>query len=123
MESIWSTQTPENRPIAVARSSNRRIFETAESSQTETRESNPRKRGLENLESPTQRKRLGLKGLQIGRETSFLARKENSPKAIQIADIQSAIKEAIKPLVQETIKLKKEIQDISIELQRWKDQD
>jgi hypothetical protein len=99
MESIWLTQTPENRPIAVARSSNKRIFETVESSQTETRESNPRKRGLENLESPTQRKRLGLKGLQIGRETSFLARKENSSKAIQIADIQSAIKEAIKPLV------------------------
>jgi len=124
MESIWSTQTPENRPIAVARSSNRekRIFETIESSQTETRESNPRKRGIENLDSPTQRKRLGLKGLQIGRETNFLARKENGPKAIQITDIQSAIKEAIKPLVQETIELKKEIQDIFIELQRWKDQ-
>jgi hypothetical protein len=82
MESIWLTQTSKNRPIAVAKSSNRRIFETIESSQTETRESNPRKRGLENLDSLIQRKRLGLKGLQIGRETSFLARKENSPKAI-----------------------------------------
>ena len=84
MESIWSTQTPENRPIAVARSLNRgkRTFETIESSQTEPRESNPRKRGLENLDSLIQRKRLGLKGLQIDRETSFLAKKENSPKAI-----------------------------------------
>ena len=124
MESIWSIKTSENRPIAVARSSNRakRIFETIESSQTEPRESNPRKRGSENLDSPIQRKRLGLKGLQIGRETSFLAKKENSLKAIQIADIQSAIKEAIKPLMQKTIELKKEIQDISIELQKWKNQ-
>ena len=64
-----------------------------------------------------------MKGLQIGREINFLARKENGPKAIQITDIQSAIKEAIKLLVQETIELKKEIQDISIELQRWKEKD
>ena len=55
MESIWSTQTPESRPIAVVKtlSRDKKIFTTIESPDTGPIEFNPRKRIFEDLESLT----------------------------------------------------------------------
>ena len=97
MESIWA-QTPENRPIAVAKAPKRdqkidqKIFRTIDSPETGSIEPNPRKRlfeGLEGLEASIQRKRTVTKGVRFGKATRFQASKEMNIalKAVQITDI------------------------------------
>lgn len=75
MGSIWGPQTPESRPIAVAKvpRGEKRILTAIESLGIGMRpiDFNPRKRTYEDQEAITQKKKKDPKGLQLGKVTAF----------------------------------------------------